>query len=112
MGGLFGIVRLLAGNAQAHARHCLAPLHPDHPCQVMPVFSSGQTVLQAAPTLQQLGSTDLIFCAGGGVVAHPAGIAAGVTSLRQAWEAAEAGVPLSEAAASSRLLKQAVETFS
>lgn len=94
------------------ARHCLAPLHPDHPCQVMPVFSSGQTVLQAAPTLQQLGSTDLIFCAGGGVVAHPAGIAAGVTSLRQAWEAAEAGVPLAEAAASSRLLKQAVETFS
>ncbi|AUH65295.1 ribulose-bisphosphate carboxylase large subunit family protein [Paracoccus zhejiangensis] len=94
------------------ARHCLSPLHPDHPYTVMPVFSSGQTVLQAAPTFAQLGSADLIFCAGGGVVAHPAGVAAGVTSLRQAWEAAEAGVPLAEAASRSALLQQAVEKFS
>lgn len=94
------------------ARHCLTPLHPDHPYKVMPVFSSGQTVLQAAPTFDQLGSADLIFCAGGGVVAHPAGVAAGVASLRQAWEAAEAGVPLAEAASRSELLQQAVEKFS
>ena len=96
----------------ASARHCLAPLHEDHPCRVMPVFSSGQTVMQAAPTFARLRSTDLIFCAGGGVVAHPSGIAAGVQSLREAWDAAVAGIPLEKAAASSPLLAQAVEKFS
>jgi len=94
------------------ARHCLSPLHPNHPYKVMPVFSSGQTVLQAGPTFAQLGSTDLIYCAGGGIVAHPSGVAAGVTSLRQAWEAAVEGVSLTEAASRSVLLKQAVEKFS
>lgn len=96
----------------ASARHCLTALAPDRPYRVMPVFSSGQTVLSAAPTYQHLQSDDLIFCAGGGIVAHPAGVAAGVTSLRQAWEAAIAGVPLAEAAARSDLLRQAVEKFS
>lgn len=96
----------------ASARFCHTPLSDAHPCRVMPVFSSGQTVLQAAPTYAALGSTDLIFTAGGGVAAHPAGVAAGVSSLREAWEAAVAGVPLSEAAAQSRQLQQAVETFS
>lgn len=32
----------------ASARACLEPLSPERPCRVMPVFSSGQTVLQAA----------------------------------------------------------------
>ncbi len=96
----------------ASARFCHTPLSEAHPYRVMPVFSSGQTVLQAAPTYAALGSTDLIFTAGGGVVAHPSGVAAGVGSLREAWEAAVAGVPLPEAAAQSRQLAEAVETFS
>jgi len=44
----------------ASARACLAPLFPDKPCPIMPVFSSGQTVRQAPSTWQALGSTDLI----------------------------------------------------
>lgn len=96
----------------ASARHCLTPLHPEHPHIAMPVFSSAQTVLQAHETYRRLESADLIFTAGGGIVAHPGGVAAGVSSLREAWEAAVAGVPLSEAAEQSYALRQAVETFS
>ena len=42
----------------------------------------------AATTQVALGSTDLIFAAGGGILAHPGGPAAGVASIRDAWSAA------------------------
>ena len=57
----------------ASARACLTPLFPDKPCVAMPVFSSGQTVNQAPGTYDGLGSPDLIYAAGGGILAHPAG---------------------------------------
>ncbi len=95
----------------ASARACLAPMSPDRPWQVMPVFSSGQTVRQVHDTWQRLGSDDLIHCAGGGIVAHPAGVAAGVSALRAAWDAARAGQPLEQAAARHVSLAQALETF-
>ncbi len=96
----------------ASAKACLTPMSANHPNIVMPVFSSGQTVMQAELTLSRLGSSDLILCAGGGIVAHPSGIAAGVRALRQAFDAAMAGVPLREAARHSPELAEAVETFS
>lgn len=95
----------------AAARACLTPLYDHRPDIVMPVFSSGQTVYQAHPTLARLGSSDLIFCAGGGVAAHPDGIAAGVRSLCEAWSAAIEGVPLATAAESSSDLARAMEKF-
>jgi ribulose-bisphosphate carboxylase large chain len=80
----------------ASARACREPLfgegYPPH--AVMPVFSSGQTVFQAAPTYAATGHVDLIHAAGGGIIAHPDGIAAGVAALREAWAAAVAGIPL------------------
>ncbi|MFE1599303.1 ribulose-bisphosphate carboxylase large subunit family protein [Methylobacterium sp. ID0610] len=78
----------------ASARTCLTPLFPDKPCLAMPVFSSGQGVRQAPGTYAALGSTDLIVTAGGGIMAHPGGPAAGVAALREAWEAAVSGIPL------------------
>jgi ribulose-bisphosphate carboxylase large chain len=95
----------------ASARACLQPLFEHKPCAVMPVFSSGQTVMQAHPTWESLQSTDVIFLAGGGLFAHPGGIAAGVSALRQSWEAAMAGVSLQQAALSHRELREAVATF-
>ena len=83
----------------ASARAVLAPLWPDTtlpPMRAMPVFSSGQTGLVAAATYAALGSTDLIFAAGGGIFGHPGGVGAGVSALRRAWDAAVAGVPLAE----------------
>jgi ribulose-bisphosphate carboxylase large chain len=78
------------------ARACMSPLFPAKPCTVMPVFSSGQGVSQAPATYAALGSTDLIMTAGGGILAHPGGPGAGVSALREAWDAALQGVPLAQ----------------
>lgn len=95
----------------ASARACLTPLFPDKPCVAMPVFSSGQTIRQAPGTYEGLGSHDLIYAAGGGILAHPAGPAAGVESLNQAWEAAMSGIPLATHAKSKPELAQALEAY-
>jgi ribulose-bisphosphate carboxylase large chain len=73
------------------ARSLLEPMWPEKPCIAMPVFSSAQTVVQPPETYRRLGSADLIYAAGGGVMGHPDGPAAGVLSLREAWVAAIAG---------------------
>jgi ribulose-bisphosphate carboxylase large chain len=78
------------------AQECLKPMFPSKPCLAMPVFSSGQTVRQAAGTFAGLGSTDLIMTAGGGIMAHPGGPGEGVRALRDAWDAAVAGVSLAD----------------
>ncbi|MEY3720085.1 MAG: hypothetical protein RL618_604, partial [Pseudomonadota bacterium] len=96
----------------ASARACMTPMFAHKPCTVMPVFSSGQTIRQAPGTWTALQSTDLIFLAGGGLFAHPGGIAAGVAALRQSWEAAMQGVPLEIAAKTHRELREALEKFS
>ena len=80
----------------ASARACLTPLWDDKPCIAMPVFSSGQSARQPPATYEALGSPDLIYAAGGGIMAHPDGVAAGVTSLREAWDAAMAGEALDD----------------
>lgn len=78
----------------AAARSVLNPVMPQAALPAMPVFSSGQTGLQAADTYRALGSVDLIHTAGGGIFAHPQGVAAGVEALRESWVAAMEGVPL------------------
>jgi ribulose-bisphosphate carboxylase large chain len=97
----------------ASARECLTPMFaPPLPgCEIMPVFSSGQTAKQAPGTWRALGTTDLIFACGGGIMGHPDGIAAGVRSLRQAWEAAVEGVPLPEFAGAHPELEAALRKF-
>ena len=61
-----------------------------------------------ASAIAALASTDLIVTAGGGIVAHPGGPGAGVRALRQAWEAAVAGIPLDRHAKTHRELEQAL----
>jgi ribulose-bisphosphate carboxylase large chain len=97
----------------ASARACLTPMvdGPNRGCEVMPVFSSGQWAGQAIDTYNAIRSTDLIYACGGGIVAHPAGIAAGVRSIRLAWEAAIDGRTLEQAAAEHSEVKQAMEMF-
>jgi ribulose-bisphosphate carboxylase large chain len=97
----------------ASARECLTPMFPGRGrgCEVMPVFSSGQSAQQAPDTHRALGSTDLIFACGGGLIAHPSGIGAGVRSLQQAWEAAVAGVPLERFAQEHQELREALAKF-
>jgi hypothetical protein len=75
------------------ARSCLDPMFDSKPCAVMPVFSSGQSVTQVPGTYAAINTADLIVTAGGGILAHPHGPGAGVSALREAWDAALQGVP-------------------
>lgn len=78
----------------------------------MPVFSSGQWAERAFDTYEALGSADLIHAAGGGIMAHPGGVAAGVTAMRQAWEGALAGLTPEQVAREHKEFRQAREKFS
>ncbi len=97
----------------ASAKECLTPMfaEPGRGCEIVPVFSSGQSAKQAPDTYRALGATDLIYAAGGGIMAHPSGVGAGVRSLRQAWEAAVAGIPLHVYAESHAELRDALRKF-
>ena len=97
----------------ASAKACLTPMFDveGRGCEVMPVFSSGQWAGQAEGTWHRLGSADLIFACGGGIMGHPGGIRAGVRSVRQAWEAALEGQSQADAARSKPELAQALEAF-
>jgi len=88
---------------------CLSPLFRGY--QVMPVVSSGQWGGQAPETFCQTKTLDLMYLAGGGILAHPSGPAAGVTAIRQAWEAAEKGIPLEDYARSHDELRKSLEFF-
>jgi ribulose-bisphosphate carboxylase large chain len=88
---------------------CLSPLLGGY--GAMPVVASGQTVRQPPDTYRLTGSTDLMYLAGGGMMAHPGGPAAGCRAIRQAWDAAVAGVPLDQHANGHPELRQALEAY-
>ena len=77
----------------------------------LPVFSSGQTVWQMGPSAAFLGNQDFLYCAGGGIMSHPGGPGAGVTSLRQSADAARAGIPVEDYAKDHPQLAEALKTF-
>ncbi|MBI3622391.1 MAG: ribulose 1,5-bisphosphate carboxylase large subunit [Nitrospirae bacterium] len=54
---------------------------------------------------------DFIFLCGGGVVGHPQGARAGARSIRQAWEAIQAGVPVTRHAKQAPELAAALKAF-
>jgi ribulose-bisphosphate carboxylase large chain len=91
------------------ARACLSGFSGLAP--VMPVFSSGQWASQAPDMYRELRSYDLMHLAGGGIIGHPDGIAAGVDSLREAWEAAMQGVELEAYARTHPALRKALSHF-
>jgi ribulose-bisphosphate carboxylase large chain len=88
---------------------CLKPF--GHGPRILPVISSGQTGIQAPETYRRIKTTDVLYLAGGGIMAHPGGPAAGVTSLRQAWDAAVAGKTLEEYAKDHTELRQTLAKF-
>ena len=79
--------------------------------RALPVFSSGQTIRQIGQSMAFLGNADFLYCAGGGIMSHPQGPGAGVTSLRQAADAAQAGQSLEHYAKDHDELAAALETF-
>jgi ribulose-bisphosphate carboxylase large chain len=91
-------------------RACLEPMFGDGD-RAMPVASSGQWGGQAPETYRLTGTVDLIYLAGGGIMAHPGGPEAGLAAIRQAWEGAVDGVPLEEYARERPELAAAIERF-
>ena len=78
----------------------------------LPVVCSGQWGGQAPATWRATGgTTELLYLCGGGVVAHPDGPASGVRAVRQAWEAAEAGIPLATHARTHPELANSPDVF-
>lgn len=78
---------------------------------VLPVVSSGQWGGQAPETYRRTQTTDLLYMAGGGIMAHPNGPGGGVVALRQAWEAAVRGLSVEEAAGQYPEFRKSVEKF-
>lgn len=79
--------------------------------KILPVVSSGQWGGQAFETWRRTKTVDLLYMAGGGIMAHPMGPAAGVAALQQAWKAAVDGLSLEEAAKVYPEFNKAVEKF-
>jgi len=73
---------------------CLAPFLGGF--SILPVISSGQWGGQAIETYRRTRTLDLLYLAGGGILAHPEGAAAGVRSLRTWWEAAAEGLSVEQ----------------
>jgi ribulose-bisphosphate carboxylase large chain len=88
---------------------CLKPLFDFK--KILPVVSSGQWGGQAFETYRRTQTTDLLYMAGGGILAHPMGAAAGVIALQQAWGAAVEGLTLEEAAKQYPEFNKSVEKF-
>jgi ribulose-bisphosphate carboxylase large chain len=78
---------------------------------VLPVVSSGQWGGQAPETFRRTQTVDVLYMAGGGIMAHPGGPAAGVRSLQKWWEAAVDGLTMEQAAAKYPELKKSLEKF-
>lgn len=88
---------------------CLAKMY-NHKT-VLPVVSSGQWGGQAFETYRRTNTVDLLYMAGGGIMAHPMGAAAGVIALQQAWKATVDGLSLEEAAKNYTEFGKSVEKF-
>ncbi|WNQ13607.1 ribulose-bisphosphate carboxylase large subunit family protein [Paenibacillus aurantius] len=88
---------------------CAAPLFGGY--GTMPVVSSAQWAGTAPATYEAINSVDVMHLAGGGMLAHPDGPAAGFTSMKLGWEAAVSGIPLTEYAEQHEVLKRAIEKF-
>ena len=93
------------------AKSLLEPMFDSKPCIPMPVFSSGQSAVQPPETYRRLGTADCIYAAGGGIMAHPDGPAAGVQSLRDAWDAAIAGIDAQDYAKDRPALAKALGIY-
>lgn len=88
---------------------CLQPMLGGY--SILPVVSSGQWGGQAPETYRRTKTVDLLYMAGGGIMAHPDGPAGGVTALQQAWEAAVKGLSVEEAADHYPEFSKAVQKF-
>ncbi|MBK5959078.1 ribulose 1,5-bisphosphate carboxylase [Rhodoplanes elegans] len=90
-------------------RACLEPMGDILPSLPVPGGSDSAATLERV--FAKVGGVDFGFVPGRGVFGHPMGPAAGARSLRQAWDAIAAGVPVAERAAKHPELAAALAAF-
>jgi ribulose-bisphosphate carboxylase large chain len=88
---------------------CLEPFLGGY--SILPVVSSGQWGGQAPETYRRTRTVDLLYMAGGGIMAHPDGPAGGVIALREAWQAAVEGLSVEEGARKYPAFAKSVKKF-
>lgn len=93
-----------------NVRACLEPMGGLRPSLAVPGGSDSAATL--ARVHARIGHVDFGFVPGRGVFAHPAGPEAGARSLRQAWDAIAAGIPVEEHARAHPELAAALAAFS
>ncbi|WP_281310684.1 ribulose-bisphosphate carboxylase large subunit family protein [Flavobacterium flavigenum] len=91
-------------------KSCLKPFLGGY--EILPVVSSGQWGGQAVETYRRTKTTDLLYMAGGGILAHPMGPKAGVNALQQAWTGAVDGLSVEETAIKYPEFAESVKKFS
>jgi ribulose-bisphosphate carboxylase large chain len=91
-------------------KSCLKPFLGGY--EILPVVSSGQWGGQAVETYRRTQTTDLLYMAGGGILAHPMGPKAGVNALQQAWTGAVDGLSVEETAQKYPEFAESVKKFS
>ncbi|MBZ4042101.1 ribulose-bisphosphate carboxylase large subunit family protein [Flavobacterium hibisci] len=91
-------------------KSCLKPFLGGY--EILPVVSSGQWGGQAVETYRRTQTTDLLYMAGGGILAHPMGPKAGVNALQQAWTGAVDGLSVEETAIKYPEFAESVKKFS
>jgi ribulose-bisphosphate carboxylase large chain len=109
--GLAGKFAQTDAEVIASARSCAQPLASGLDDAVLPAFSSGQWAGTVPVTFDAMQSDDLLFMSGGGMLGHPGGVAAGVASVRQAWDAVRQGTPLRDYARHAPELAAALDFF-
>lgn len=88
---------------------CYTPLFGGYTC--LPVLGSGQWAGQAEDTFKLIRNNDVLYLCGGGILAHPSGIQAGVASVQQAWEGAKRGISAKEYSKTHPELQEALNFF-
>ncbi len=90
-------------------KSCLKPFLGGN--NILPVVSSGQWGGQAFETYKRTQTTDVLYMAGGGILAHPKGPTAGVVAIKRAWEGAVNDQSIEETAQNSPEFAESVKKF-
>jgi ribulose-bisphosphate carboxylase large chain len=88
---------------------CTEPMGPIKPA--LPVPGGSDSAATLARVHDKIGSPDFGFVPGRGVFSHPHGPSGGAASLREAWDAVAAGVPVTEHAKHHPALAAALQAF-
>jgi ribulose-bisphosphate carboxylase large chain len=109
MPGFGGRMFMSDAEVRRNAAACLEPMGHLRPSLPVPGGSDWAGTLKRVH--DELGTRDFGFVPGRGVFGHPMGPRGGAASIRQAWEAIAAGIPIEDHAIHHPELSAAIDAF-